>query len=362
MNYSFSASKAKITAKKGVLSYTLSIFLYVLLAISTREVEASSQDDLASIVNQAPIAIDVEVPKPIKIGVVYPGLQQSDYWQRSLVALESRLERLQIPYELIVRFSKPHSQQDLQETQILDVLSHQPDYLIYTINSQRQKSVVEMLLQSQKPKVIIQNLTHPITEWQNIQPLIYIGFDHARGARVLANYYKQTYPKGTEYGILFWDEGVVSDQRGLTFEREVSGFHTLKASYYTEASREKAKQATLDMLAEFPNLKYIYACATDVAMGALEALDEIGRTDISINGWGGGKSEIDALRQGKLDVVLMRMNDQNGIAMAEAIKMDLEGQEVPLVFSGGFEVLTQRMKPSEIDQYVEKAFVYSGQP
>jgi autoinducer 2-binding protein LuxP len=360
MSHSFSTLNARITAKKGFLSYILSFFLFSSIALSTLDAEAASQDDLAALVNQPPVAIDVDVPKPIKIGVVYPGLQQSDYWQRSLVALESRLDRLQIPYELIVRFSKPHSQQDLQESQILDVLSHQPDYLVYTINSQRQKSVVEMLLQSQKPKVIIQNLTQPITEWRNIQPLIYIGFDHARGAKVLANYYKQTYPKGTEYGILFWDEGVVSDQRGLTFEREVSGFHTLKASYYTEASREKAKQATLDMLKEFPNLKYIYACATDVAMGALDALETIGRTDVSVNGWGGGKSELDALRQGKLDVVLMRMNDQNGIAMAEAIKMDLKGQEVPLVFSGAFEVLTQRMQPTEIDQYVEKAFVYSG--
>ncbi len=343
--------------------YSVPLFNFVLFfAVLFNSALAMQTPDnqFLSLVNSPAVKANVSVQQPIKIAVVYPGLQQSDYWKRSLSALSGRLDELRIPYELIVRFSKPHSQEDLQETQILDVLSHEPDYLVYTINSQRQKTVVETLLQNKKPKVIIQNLTRPIQEWRNVQPLIYIGFDHAEGARILASYYKEHFPQGTEYGILFWDEGVVSDQRGLTFEREVGNYHSLKASYFTEASREKAKIATQSMLQAHPDIKYIYACATDVALGALDALSELQRKDVSINGWGGGKAEIDALRMGDLDVVLMRMNDQNGIAMAEAIKLDLEERKAPLVFAGGFKILTQRMSAEEINQLIEQAFVYSG--
>ena len=43
-----------------------------------------------------------------------------------------------------------------------------------------------------------------------------------------------------------------------------------------------------------------------------------------INGWGGGSAELEAIERGDLDVTVMRMNDDTGIAMAEAIKWDLD--------------------------------------
>lgn len=302
----------------------------------------------------------VHQKKPIKIAIVYPGLQVSDYWQRSLTALKGRFDDLGIQYTLDIRFTKPHVQQDLQEAQIIEMLERDPDYLVYTINSIRQQRMVEALLQRKKPKLIIQNLTRPIADWYDVQPLIYIGFDHADGAKKLAEYFKQRFPKDSEYGIVFWGQGVVSDQRGLTFEREIGDYHQLKISYFTAESRAKAKFTVLQMLKIHPELKYIYVCATDVAFGALDAFNELGRSDVAINGWGGGQAELDAFQKGLLDVVLMRVNDQSGIAMAEAIRLDMLGRPVPRVFSGDFRLLTKGMEHSLIERYIKEAFVYSG--
>lgn len=302
----------------------------------------------------------VHQKKSIKIAIVYPGLQVSDYWQRSLTALKGRLDDLGIQYSLDIRFTKPHVQQDLQEAQIMQMLERDPDYLVYTINSIRQQRMVEALLQRGKPKLIIQNLTRPIADWYDVQPLIYIGFDHVEGAKKLAEYFKQRFPKDSEYGIVFWGKGVVSDQRGLTFEREIGSYHQLKVSYFTQESRAQAKLSVLAMLKDHPHLKYIYVCSTDVAFGALDALNELGRSDVAINGWGGGQAELGAFQKGLLDVVLMRVNDQSGISMAEAIRQDMLGSSVPTVYSGDFRLLTKGMEQNLIERYIKEAFIYSG--
>lgn len=345
-------------AKNG-FKYLLFICFFSIFVNVKADVYERNQNEFKHLIDQVSLLPVVKRNKEIKIAVVYPGLQASDYWQRSLSALRGRLDDLGMKYKLDIRFSQPHIQQDLQEAHILEMLERDPEYLVYTINSLRQQRMVEALLQREGPKLIIQNLTRPIADWYDIQPLIYIGFDHVEGALKLAEYFRQRFPQGSQYGIIFWGNGVVSDQRGLTFERKIGTYHQLAASYYTE-TRDQAKRSTLRMLKNNPELKYIYVCSTDAALGAVDALKELKRSDVAINGWGGGQAELDAFQKGLLDVVLMRVNDQNGIAMAEAIRLDLLNQPVPSVYAGDFRVLIQGMDASVINRYIKEAFVYSG--
>jgi autoinducer 2-binding protein LuxP len=341
----------------------LKTLFFVTLFLSTSYVwadqHAVDDDGFKSLIDQVSLSPPVNQEKEIKIAIVYPGLQSSDYWERSISALKGRLDDLGVKYALDIRFSKPHIQQALQEEQIIEMLKHNPDYLVYTIDSIRQQRMIEILLQRDKPKLIIQNLTRPIVDWYDIQPLIYIGFDHVDGARKLAKYFMQRFPENTQYGIVFWGKGVVSDQRGLTFERKIGNYHQLKTSYFAETSLQ-AKRAVLAMLNDYPDIKYMYVCATDAALGAIEALQELGRSDVEINGWGGGQAELKAFQKGQLDVVLMRMNDQNGIAMAEAIRLDMQGWSIPNVYAGDFHLLTQDMERNIIERFISDAFIYSG--
>ncbi|MFC6672267.1 hypothetical protein [Marinobacterium aestuariivivens] len=81
-----------------------------------------------------------------------------------------------------------------------------------------------------------------------------------------------------------------------------------------------------------------------------------------INGWGGGDAELEALARGELDLTVMRMNDDNGVAMAEAIRADLEqhGDRVPQVFSGDMVLLTRNTPAAELEALRARAFRYSG--
>lgn len=132
--------------------------------------------------------------------------------------------------------------------------------------------------------------------------------------------------------------------------------------YYTDVNKEKAKLATLDLLSRDSNLKFIYACSTDIAFGVIEALKEknlLGQ--IKVNGWGGGSNELTAIENNLLDITVMRMSDDSGVAMAEAIKLDITNQayKVPTIYSGEFAIVEKGIEQAELEKLKNRAFRYT---
>ena len=134
-------------------------------------------------------------------------------------------------------------------------------------------------------------------------------------------------------------------------------------SYYTDFNKQKSIESTKQLLDKHKDLAFIYAGSTDIALGVSEVLEQRGLTGkILTNGWGGGSNELKAIEAGLLDITVMRINDDNGIAMAEAVKLDLEGKtkQVPTVFSGDFETVKKGIKKDKIELLKKRAFRYSN--
>ncbi|WP_432472811.1 substrate-binding domain-containing protein [Amphritea sp. HPY] len=322
--------------------------------------------EFADIVRAAVEPITTKPDHPVRIAIVYPGLQASDYWRRSETSFESRLRSTQLPYELRSFFSKPSVDASLQSRQLSEALQWQPDYLVFTLDIASQGRMIERILARGKPKLILQNITTPLVRWQSHQPFLYVGFDHAQGTKLLADRMLKQINHQGKYLMLYFSPGYVSKMRGDTFAREAAKYPgvTQVAAYYTDGNRDKAYQATLRTLQEHPDIKMIFANSTDVALGALQALQETDRLDILLNGWGGGDAELTELQQQGLDVTVMRINDDNGIAMAEAIKLDQLNQpeRVPHIFAGDIELLDKSQSPAEIERLKQQAFRLSGLP
>ncbi|WP_415897474.1 substrate-binding domain-containing protein [Neptuniibacter sp. QD72_48] len=302
--------------------------------------------------------------KPIKIAIIYPAEQSSDYWRRSVSTLEKRLSELNISYDINSYFSRPTVDISLQSEQLNDAIAWKPDYLIYTLDALRHQAMIERILLRGKPKLILQNITTPLQQWQQLKPFLYTGFDHEKGTQLLANQMLNQHPQGT-YSMLYFSQGYVSQMRGDTFTQQAANNTDLKlvSSYYTKGISEIAYKATLASLKKTPDLNMIFACSTDIALGALKALDENNLSDqVTLNGWGGGDREIEALLEGKLDLTVMRMNDDSSVAMAEAIKMDISGQSssVPHIYSGDIVLLSKNTHKDEIEQLKKRAFRYSS--
>ncbi|MCG5514410.1 substrate-binding domain-containing protein [Ectothiorhodospira shaposhnikovii] len=331
--------------------------------------------DFAQRVGSAPSPPPADVgERPVaRVAVLYPGLQASDYWRRNLMAFSRRAHALGLDLSIAVHSSQPGDTDPvLQAEQLRQVLAGQPDYLVYTLDTPIHHRLTERLLAMSSaggtgPKIILQNITTPVRAWDGMQPFLYVGFDHVEGSRMLARHLiKVTGGKG-DVVVLFAGEGYISQARGGTFIREIAAFPDLRLrnTYLTHLRMDVARRATEDALERYPDLVLIYACATDIALGAAAAAASADlQGGLLINGWGGGIEELSLIASGALAATVMRMNDDAGVAMAEAIAMDLRGQghRVPQVFSGEMVLVTRDMDAAVIDNLKQRAFRYSGPP
>ncbi|MCE2573125.1 substrate-binding domain-containing protein [Motilimonas eburnea] len=310
--------------------------------------------------------LSVKQQAPLRIFVVYPGHQVSDYWRRSIASLTGRLDELNIQYQIYNHHTRPSVALEQQQRLIEKAERYQPDYLIFTLDVSEHASLIGHILEQKKMKLILQNITTPYRAWQDNPPFMYVGFDHVTGTKMLHQYFREHFPRA-HYGLVFRSPGYVSEMRGDSFihMQHASG-STLVDSVYTDGSRHGAALAVQQMLTQENDqpLDFIYACSTDVAFGITTA---IGRTEkltrpIAVNGWGGGDKELEAILAGELDVTVMRMNDDNGVAMAEAMKLSLQGQDalIPQVYSGDFKLVDKRIHPATLEQYKKRAFRYSS--
>lgn len=303
--------------------------------------------------------------KKINIVVVYPGNQISDYWRRSEISFEKRLDELNINYEIHDYFTKPTTLREQAKHLMEAIKDKDTDYIVFTMDVKRHSRLIEAIINNKKPKVILQNITTPLKKWGDIQPFLYVGFDHKIGSLQIADYYiDKTNGKGN-YAVLYGTQGYVSSMRGNQFIKHIKANSNLKLvdSYYTNFDQQKAYNATKEIIKNNKNIKFIYACSTDIAYGALKAVKESGLIDkVLVNGWGGGSVELESISKNEMELTVMRINDDNGIAMAEAIKLDLENKkdEVPLVFSGDMVLIKKGITTKRLKELKKKAFRYSN--
>ncbi len=301
----------------------------------------------------------------VKIAIVYPGKQVSDYWRRSYTSFVRRLKMYGITPELYSFFVKPTTPLSEQNAAFRKALGTNPDYLIFTLDALRHQRIIEPVLIRSKPSIILQNITTPLKAWDGKQPLMYIGFDHAYGSVKLAEYFAAVTGGKGKYAVLLPDPGYLSDERGKTFISWLDKNSNLKmvSVFQTGINKEKARKATIRLVQKHPDIKFIYACSTDIALGAIEGLRETGFLNkIMVNGWGGGSPELDAIMKNEMTVTAMRINDDNGVAMADAIILDLLGHKtkLPLVFSGRFEIVEKGIDPVKLEKLKNESFRYSG--
>ena len=304
-------------------------------------------------------AIKIDTPhNTVKIAMLYPGGQIGDYWRRSQESFEARMQELGIDYTIDAIFVEETDELGLKRS-LLKLLQNESDYLIFTLNVSGHQKLISQLINNQKQKIILQNITTPLKEWEGMQPFMYVGFDHIEGTKLLAKYFAKKHKEDAKYLMLYHTQGYVSQMRGDSYIEMMQGVHALQGAYYTDVSKEKAKEFVLHHQ-DIEGVDYIYNCSTDIAIGASEALQELGlQESVAINGWGGGSAELEMVEQGLMDVTVMRMNDDNGVAMAEAIKLDILGKEVPLVYSGSFKVVDKTLDTQRVQEYKNRAFRYS---
>jgi len=301
---------------------------------------------------------------PVKIAVVYPSQDVSDFWLRSYLSMEARFNEMGMPFEA-VQFASNMGDFLLQSTYAEQVAREDFDYVIFGPSELRaQQDDIKLLMDAGK-KVIVLNYDTPIQDWGDDQPMMYTTFSHLFGALNICNWVVENLGTEGTYAMIRGIVGGIDDQRSGGFRDCLAEKSNWKMAYehYGEFQREGGFNGAQLITSAYPEVTLIHNANTAMAMGAISAVQAAGLGDkVGVTAWGGTGDEIDALKNGELLATPMRMSDDVGVAMAEAIRADVEGRtsDIPLVFLGRIDIVSGKSTPEDVEAKATEAFRYTG--
>lgn len=302
--------------------------------------------------------------EPIKIAVIYPSQDVSDFWLRSYMALDARLKEMNLPFEA-TQFASNMGDNLLQSTYAEQVARDEFEYVIFGPSELRvQQDDIKRLMDAGK-KVIVLNFDTPLQDWGDDQPLLYTTFSHLFGALNICNWVIENLGTEGTYAMIRGIPGGVDDQRSGGFRdclAENSKWE-LATEHFGDFQREGGFNGAQLITSAYPEVTLLHNANTAMAMGAISAVQAAGLADkVQLTAWGGTGDELDALRKGELMATPMRMSDDVGVAMAEVIRADIEGRDddIPLVFLGRIDIVSSKSGPDVIDAFEKEAFRYTG--
>ena len=304
--------------------------------------------------------------KPIRIALIYPSSDTSDFWARNYIAMTERLKQVGIEFET-TEFASRQIEHSLQSTYATQVAQDADlyDYVIFGPSElATQADNIEKLVQTDGLTTYVWAFHTPLKQFKK-QPAAWFDFSSAYGAQKICDYMLERLGNDVTYAMNRGIPGVTDNQRSGDFKDCVAekGNWNVVYEHYGEYQREGGFDGTNSIIQAYPEATVIHNANTAMAMGSVEAQVAAEKHgDIFSTGWGGTGLELDAIRRGELNATPMRMGDDVGAATAEAIKADMEGRadELPLVFLGRITVAHDELSAEELDALQKEAFRFSG--
>ena len=302
----------------------------------------------------------------IKIALIYPSADLSDFWSRNYHALTSRLNDLRIAYT-IDEFSSRQIDHALQTYYTDQVLAKEEayDYVIFGPSELSvQADNIQRLASSEAFKTYIWAFHTPMKNWTH-QPDAWFDFSSAKGAAALCDFVIKQLGNDVFYAMNRGIPGITDDQRSGDFKACVTerGNWLNLYEHFGQYQATGGRDGVELVIQSFPEVTMLHNANTAMTLGALEYLQEQGlQQQLYVTGWGGTAAEIELIKSGDLSATPMRMGDDVGVATAEAIKFDLLGKsdQVPQIYLGRIEVVDKSMSNEQIDKLTAEAFRYSG--
>ncbi|WP_439333235.1 substrate-binding domain-containing protein [Vibrio viridaestus] len=315
--------------------------------------------------NSKPTTLNLD--DKVKIALIYPSADISDFWIRNYKALIKRLNELNIPYE-IQEFSSRQIEHALQTKYIDDVLDNASsyDFVIFGPSElEVQSKNIQKLSKSTEFKTFIWAFHTPNPSW-HYTPDAWFDFSSSMGAQVLCHYLIEDLGTDVNFALNRGIPGVTDDQRSQEFSDcvEENGNWLNMYEHFGQYQKKGGEDGAKLIVKNFPEVTMLHNANTAMTMGAIDALTELGKVnDIFITGWGGTAKEVEKIKEGVLNATPMRMSDDVGVATAEAIKYYLEGRadQVPTIYLGRITVASSKMSPEQLEMLSQEAFRYSGE-
>ncbi|EAQ65341.1 ribose ABC transporter, periplasmic ribose-binding protein [Marinomonas sp. MED121] len=356
------------------------VFLLIIISISTclnanelaesglakQLTEQEKLERFQLTVNDQAVPVDLKIQQPVRIAIIYPSADISDFWVRNYTAMTERLMELKLPF-VIDQYSSRQIEHALQTQHTRAVLSSEKayDFVIFGPSELALQSVnIQKLAASEQFKTFIWAFHTPNPRWEH-QPDAWFDFSSAMGAEVLCHYVIERLGDNIEFAANRGIPGITDTQRSQGFidcvEKKADWLNMYE--HFGQYQKLGGSDGVKLFLSNFPEVKMVHNANTAMTIGALDTLVEESKlSDIFVTGWGGTAKEIEKIKMGELGATPMRMSDDLGVATAESIKFHIQKREsdIPHTYLGRIVVVHDKMTHEELDAFTKEAFRYSG--
>lgn len=249
----------------------------------------------------------VPVPeKPLKFAYVTQ-LLEDPFWTEVIGGLNAEAKRLGVGISVTAPKNRLSDNEQVAVAEA--ALATNPDVLILTpINAQTLAGVIAKAKDRNIPTISINLKTDGVRT--------HIGTNHESLGAAAAEFLHEYFPGGAAVGQL---EGEVKSpyriDRVKGFAQGLRDFPSLQLAVSRSADWDetKAYDATLAMMAERPDIKGIYANSDLMAVGAVSALDKLGRPDVVVVGTDGVIQAKQSIGAGRLKGTTAQFPAKEGI-------------------------------------------------
>jgi autoinducer 2-binding protein LuxP len=301
----------------------------------------------------------------IRIALIYPSNDVSDFWKRNYIALTARLTELNIPFTT-KEFPSKQIEHALQTQHTEEVFQNSRDYDFVIFGPSElttQSSNIEKLASTTDFTTLIWAFHTPIKA-SKFQPKAWFDFSSSTGSKAICEYLIGRLGNNVNVVLNRGIPGVTDDQRSGEFKNCVkeNGKWNVLYEHFGQYQEYGGQDGANYVTQHFPKTQVLHNANTAMTIGSVKELEAQGASEhIFVTGWGGTKKELELIRQGRLNATPMRLSDDVGVATAEAIKLLIENRakEIPTVYLGRITVAHDKMTDPELDALADKAFRYS---
>lgn len=195
--------------------------------------------------------------------------------------------------------------------------------------------------------VVDSRLDKHVVETQGAKFCSFIGSDNYKGGELAGERMAKALDGKGKVALL---EGITghgsTDARKRGFESALANFPELEivASQPANADQEKAFSVTQNMFQANPEIEAIFCCNDVMAMGAVRALEGMGRSDVLVVGFDASDDARAAIKKGTMLASVAQYPDDMGRQSIELAVQYLSGKTVPETVGTKVEVIDNQSK------------------
>lgn len=321
-------------------------------------------EQFSATVHAPPNPIRITQKRPAQVAIVLFGDAESMDNKALLNTFRRRMRELNIDYRLDIYVDTSEHGADIVFYSKL--AKAEPDYIVMTKLGAVQRRFLERFLRSGLSKVIVYDFASPLTHWLNHPPLMYLGFDQKKVTTMLAGYLNRQLLTDARIAAFVLPAGYLSHTRCDFFLDEMMAYNRRISDIYVVADNannafDKAQQVLKNNPPDF-----IFSCSQAISEGVSAALvkmaQRVDSAELSVktNGWGVSSQGVLSLIERHIAVTALFMKDDASIAIAEAIKLDLEGRNMPNLYVSNATLMPSDLHPDVLKFMMQHAYVYSA--